>query len=153
MEAGGGGGGGSVGGASVGGGRVGTGSGVFVGGAGVAVLVGVGVMVAVAVGVFVGVAVFVGCGVAVAVSVGVAVGGTAVFVSVTALIASVANSPTLAVAADVGGAFSLKEAEPFTTTVIAKPIRPVIPMTISESKIRFLMVTTPDKEIDNRLSY
>ena len=137
MEAGGGGGGGSVGGASVGGGRVGTGSGVFVGGAGVAVLVGVGVMVAVAVGV----------------SVGVAVGGTAVFVSVTALIASVANSPTLAVAADVGGAFSLKEAEPFTTTVIAKPIRPVIPMTISESKIRFLMVTTPDKEIDNRLSY
>jgi hypothetical protein len=119
LEAGGGGGGGSVGGASVGGGRVGTGSGVFVGGTGVAVLVGEGVLVAVAVGVWVGVAVLVGKGVAVAVSVGVGVRGTAVFVAVTALIASVAKSSTLAVATNVGGASFLREAEPFATTVTA----------------------------------
>lgn len=146
MEAGGGGGGGSVGGASVGDGKVCTGSGVFVGGARVAVLVGDGVIVAVAVAVFVGtaVAVFVGSGVAVAVSVGgIAVGGTAVFVAVTALIASVANRSTLAVAVSGGGVFSLKGAEPFVTTVTAKPIIPVNPTTMSESKTRFLMAITP----------
>jgi hypothetical protein len=126
---------------------------VFVGGAGVAVLVGDGVMVAVAVGVFVGVAVFVGCGVAVAVSVGVAVGGTAVFVTVTALMASVANNSTLAVAADVGGVSFLKEAEPFTTTATPTPIRPVNPMTMMVSKARFLMVTTPDKRIGNTFGH
>lgn len=119
MEAGGGGGGGNVGGASVGGGSVGRGSGVFVGGAGVAVLVGDGVMVAVAVGVFVGVAVFVGDGVAVAVSVGVLVGGTAVFVTVMALMAAVANKSTLAVAANVGGTSFLKEVKPLATMVTA----------------------------------
>ncbi len=98
---------------------MGTGSGVFVGGAGVAVLVGDGVLVAVAVGVLVGVAVFVGRGVAVAVSVCVGVGGTAVFVTVTALIASVANISTLAVAANVGSVLFSREAEPFATTVTA----------------------------------
>lgn len=153
MEAGGGGGGGSVGGASVGGGKVGTGSGVFVGGAGVAVLVGEGVVVAVAVGVLVGVAVFVGNGVAVAVWVGVFVGGTAVSVTVTALMASVANNSTLAVAAVVGGISFLRDAGPFTATATPKPIRPVNPMTMMVSKARFLMVITPGKRIDNTFGH
>jgi hypothetical protein len=110
-----------VGGASVGGGKVGKGSGVFVGGAKVAVLVGDGVLVVVAVGVRVAVAVFVGWGaaVSVAVSVGVGVGGTAVFVTVTALIASVANRSALAVAATVGGVLFSRVVEPFATTVTA----------------------------------
>lgn len=104
---------------------MGSGSGVSVGGDGVAVSVGSGVIVAVAVavGVLVGmaVAVFVGGGVAVAVCVAgtVAVGGTAVFVIVTALIASAANTSTWAVAANVGIGSLRKTPEPLASAVTA----------------------------------
>lgn len=143
-----------MGGASVGGGRVATGSGVLVGGAGVAVSVGSGVSVAVAVAVAVSVgtavAVSVGSGVAVAVWVGVLVGGTAVCVAVTALISWVANNSVLAVASSVGGISCRSKVEPLAKNVTANPIRPVKPTTITESNVRFLMVTSPGESDFNQ---